>query len=185
MRKFATTAAFVLLVGLLASLAQTSSGSNSVTVAATREDILRLFDVMQLRQQMREVMKQVMEQTRAVSREQIKKRQPDVTEEELAKIDALSEQTMKDMPVEGMLEDVIPVYQKHLNKSDVDAMIGFYSSSSGQKLLREMPAITRESMQAMYPRLQQQMQKAMDRVDQMVKEEQGKSAPPAQQPEKK
>ena len=49
-----------------------------------------------------------------------------------------------------MLDDMIPVYQKHLTKSDVDEMIKFYSTPTGQKFLREMPAMTAEGMEAMH-----------------------------------
>ena len=41
--------------------------------------------------------------------------------------------------------DMVPVYQKHLSKSDVEEMIKFYSTPTGQKILREMPAMTAEA----------------------------------------
>jgi uncharacterized protein len=69
---------------------------------------------------------------------------------------------------------MIPVYQKHLTKGDVEAMGAFYASPTGQKLLREMPAMTAESMQAAGPRIQQMMENVMDRVEQMAKEDQKK-----------
>lgn len=36
-----------------------------------------------------------------------------------------------------MTEAMVTVYQKHFTKSDVEALIGFYSSPTGQKMLRE------------------------------------------------
>jgi hypothetical protein len=81
-----------------------------------------------------------------------------------------------------MLDDMIPVYQKHLTKGDVDAMGAFYSSPTGQKLLREMPAMTAESMQAAGPRIQAMMEKVMDRAEKMAEEDRQKqsgSPPPA------
>ena len=53
-----------------------------------------------------------------------------------------------DMPLDEMMNAVISIYQRHLSKSDVDEMIRFYSSPIGQKLLRELPQILQESMQA-------------------------------------
>ncbi len=141
---------------------------------SSREDIRKLFDVMQVRQQMRLVMEQVSQQMKAMTREALKKRNPEITEEELARIDSLAEENMKGFPVDSMLDDMIPVYQKHLTKTDVNAMIGFYSSATGQKLLREMPAMTSEGMQAAYGRMQKQMDATLQRVERMVKEEQEK-----------
>ena len=75
------------------------------------------------------------------------------------------------MPIDGMLDDMVPVYQKHLSKTDVDAMVGFYSSPTGQKILGEMPAMTAEGMQAMQPRMRKMMDDAMERIEKMAKEE--------------
>jgi uncharacterized protein len=129
--------------------------------AASRDDILKLFDVMQVRDQMRQVMRQVTVQMRSMSREQMKKTDPNITAEELAKIDARSEQMIEAVPVNDMLDDMIPVYQKHLTKGDVDAMIGFYSTPTGQKILREMPAMAAEGMQALQPRMRKIMDETM------------------------
>jgi hypothetical protein len=79
------------------------------------------------------------------------------------------------MPLDGMLDDTIPIYQQHLTKSDVDAMTRFYSSATGQKLLREQPAIARESMQAVSPRMQKAMSDIMDRLARLADEEAGKT----------
>jgi hypothetical protein len=66
---------------------------------------------------------------------------------------------------------MIPVYQKHLNKSDVNAMVGFYSTPTGQKILREMPAMTTEGMQAMQPHLRQMMDDVSSQIQKRVKEQ--------------
>lgn len=147
---------------------------------ATREDILRLFDTMKIHEQMKLVMDTVAKQQRTMIRETVKKRAPQVTDEELARMDQSMTDMLKDMPVDGLLDDMIPVYQKHLAKSDVESMNAFYASPTGQKLLREMPAMTAESMQAAGPRMQAMMEKVMDRAEQMARDErekQHRSAP--------
>ncbi len=92
----------------------------------------------------------------------------------MAKADALADKIMKEFSVSDMLDDMIPVYQKHLTKSDVDEMIKFYSTPTGQKILREMPAMTAEGMQAMQPRLHKQMDQITREIDQMMKDEKAK-----------
>jgi hypothetical protein len=65
-------------------------------------------------------------------------------------------------------------------------MSTFYASPTGQKMMHEMPALTTESMQASYARMQKQMDAITQKAEQIVKEdqEQPKSAPatpPSQQ----
>lgn len=143
---------------------------------ATREDVLKLFDTMQIHEQMRLVMDAVVKQQRAFIHEALRKRSPQITDEELAKLDQLTSDVMKDMPIDSLLDDMIPVYQRHLTRSDVDAMNVFYSSPTGKKLLHEMPAMTAESMQAAGPHMQAMMDKVVDRAEQMAAQERKKQS---------
>ncbi len=69
-------ATFVL--GLLL-VSAASAQAPSAEEPATREDVVRLFDVMQIRQQMDLVMKQIFQQMRAMSREEMKDRKVQVS----------------------------------------------------------------------------------------------------------
>jgi hypothetical protein len=140
------------------------------STAASREQILKLFEVMNIRQQMRSTMEGVLNQQSSMVRDGIRQRYPQITEEEMAHMSQYLEESLKAIPVDGMIEDMIPVYQKHLNRDDVDAMISFYSSATGQKLMQEMPAMTSEGMQAAYPRMQEEMEKVMQRVEEKMRE---------------
>jgi len=73
----------------------------------------------------------------------------------------------KGFPFDEMIDSIAPIYQKHLTRGDVDALIAFYSTPTGQKLLKEMPEISAEAMQIMMPMLR----KRMDTVNQRVHEE--------------
>ena len=167
--KIRAVCALILLC--LASLPLLGQAGVSSDVPASPEDIKKMFDVMHIRDQMRLIMEQVSQQMRSISHEQIRKLQPKVTDEEIAKLDAISDEVTKSMPVDGLLDDMIPVYQKHLSKSDVDAMNAFYSSPTGQKILREMPGMTKDGMQAMQPRLRQMMDDANAQIEKLVKEQ--------------
>ena len=162
----------VFLMIALPALAQVADSASAAP--ATRDDILKLFDTMHIRDQMRLVMDSVAKQQREMIREGLKKRAPQMTEQDLARLDQFTSDMLKDFPVDGMLDDMIPVYQKHLNKADVDAMNAFYQSPTGQKMLREMPAMTAESMQASSPRIQAMMDKVMERAEQLAREERNK-----------
>jgi uncharacterized protein len=159
-----TMAALLMLA--LTALAQQAPSETP----ASREQILKLFEVMHIRQQMRMMMAGVMKQQSSLVRDGIKQRYPQATEEDLIHMDEFMLESMKDIPVDGMLDDMIPVYQKHLTQPDVEAMISFYASPTGQKLMQEMPAMTSEGMQAAYPRMQRQMEKIMQRVEERMKQ---------------
>ncbi|MGA8492616.1 MAG: DUF2059 domain-containing protein [Terriglobales bacterium] len=154
---------------------------------ASKEDIQKLFDVMQIHQQMRHVMDAMMKQQTAMIHETLKKRYPQSSPERIARADQLIAETMKDMPMDAMLDDMIPIYQRHFSKTDIDAMSTFSSSPTGQKMMREMPALTSESMQASYARMQGQMDAMMKRAEQIVKENQDrpKAAPASPPPQEK
>ena len=176
----------VISLALILATACLTFGQQAGDAPPTREDILKLFDVMHIREQMKQVMNQVTKQMKSMTHDQIKKRNPEVTDEEIAKLDRMSGELLKDMPIDGMLDDMVPVYQKHLTKSDVDAMVGFYSSPTGQKILGEMPAMTAEGMQAMQPRLRKIMDETTEKIEKMASEEVEKKDPkPASDTQKK
>jgi uncharacterized protein len=141
---------------------------------ASKEDIQHLFDVMQIHQQMHQVMDAMMKQQSTLIHETLKKRYPQSSADRIARADQLIAETMKDMPMDAMLDDMIPIYQRHFSKTDIDAMSTFYASPTGQKMMREMPALTSESMQVSYARMQKQVDAIQQRAEQIVKEDQEK-----------
>ena len=173
----------LLLLAATAAFAQQAALGDA---PATKEDIQHLFDVMQIHQQMRQVMDALMKQQSAMIHETLKKRYPQSSADRIARADQLIAETMKDMPMDAMLDDMIPIYQRHFSKTDIDAMSTFYASPTGKKMMREMPVLTSEAMQASYARMQKQMEAITQKAEQIVKEdqEQPKSAPatpPSQQ----
>jgi hypothetical protein len=133
--------------------------------AASKEDVKKLFDVMASRQQMAQMMQQMFTQMRNMNREQPKKTHPDLSDAELARRDRESEDLIKNFPLDEMLNDMIPIYQRHFTKSDIDALVAFYSSAAGQKFLHETPAVTAETMRAVYPRIEAAVDAAVKRAD--------------------
>ena len=150
-------------------------------VAATREDILRLFAAMHVQEQIRATMQAMMEQQRRMIGEMMRKRNRRIADEDVEKAADSAQEFMKNFPLDDMVEDMIPVYQKHLTKPDVDAMEAFYSSPTGQKLVREQAGMASESMQAVSLRVRKALEQAMQRAEQQAKdeEEKEKSAPAA------
>jgi hypothetical protein len=74
--------------------------------------------------------------------------------------------------MDEIVETMVPAYQKHLTKGDIDNLVAFYSSPTGAKVLREMPAIMAEAMQDMMPTLSKYVetvrQKLQKQTDDMI-----------------
>jgi hypothetical protein len=134
--------------------------------AASKEDVQKLFDVMASRDQVRQLMEQMFAQMRAINRQEMKKKHPDISEEELARAERGSQELIRSFPIDEMLSDMVPVYQRHFTKAEIEELTAFYSSPIGQKFLHEMPAVTAETMKTAMPRIQATVDAALKRVDQ-------------------
>jgi uncharacterized protein len=158
-----------LLCGCVLAVSVCAGAQTTVSVApdaASKEDVRKLFDVMASREQMAQMMQQVFAQMRMMNREQLKKSNPEITDAELARRDRESEDLVKNFPLDEMLNDMIPVYQRHFTKSEIESLTAFYSSPTGQKFLHEMPGVTAETMRVTYPRIQAEIDAAMKRAEQ-------------------
>lgn len=52
---------------------------------------------------------------------------------------------MKQVDANEMIDLMVPIYAKHYNQSEIDQLIGFYSSPLGKKVTTTLPLITQES----------------------------------------
>lgn len=135
---------------------------------ASKEDMEKYFQVMHLRDTMKQMMNLMTKQMHQMVHDQISKDAANLPPDFEARMNKMMEDQMKDFPMEEMFQAMIPVYQKHWTKGDVDAMVAFYSTATGQKVLRELPATMAESMQAITPIMQKRMNGMMQRVQQEV-----------------
>ena len=80
---------------------------------------MKLFDVMKIHDQMKMVMESVAKQQRTMMHEGMRKRMPADHGPGTRSPRSIHSDIMKDLPIDGMLDDMVPVYQKHLSKDDV------------------------------------------------------------------
>jgi hypothetical protein len=113
-----------------------------------RPDILKFLDLVHAKSQLIQALEQMSKQMRLGAEQGFKTKVPDATPEQLAKVDYLFDGIFKTLPLDEMMDAIVPIYQKHLTKVDLAAVTVFYSSPAGQKILKEFPAIMSESMQA-------------------------------------
>jgi len=151
------------LVGFAQQAAQTGSDA-----PATKEDIQKYLEVMHSREMMAKMVDAMSAPMHKMFHDQFLKDKDKLPPDFEERMTRMMDDTMKSFPWDQMLDSMIPVYQKHLTKSDVNALIAFYSTPTGQKLLRDMPAIMQEAMENMMPLMQKQMDSMKGRMQQEV-----------------
>jgi len=147
---------------------------------ATKADVERYLQAMhshEMMLQMVDAMSRPMK--KAMHEEYLKKKDqlPPDFEERIGKI---MDDMLRSLPWDDMMQAVVPAYQKHFSKGDMDALITFYSSPTGQKVLREMPAMMADSMEIMMPLIQKHVAQVGEHLQEemvaMTKETQVPSA---------
>ena len=155
---------------------------NDANAPASKADVERFLDAMHSRDMTKSMMNAMTVQMHKMVHEQVLK-QPNLPADSEERLNKLTDSVYKEMPVDELIDVMIPVYQKHFTKGDMDALVAFYSSPTGEKMVKEMPAIMSESMQAASGILQEMMAKMTQRVNdeiaQMQKSDDGKSNKPS------
>lgn len=156
---------FVCLVCVVGTLAQ--SGPDS---PASKEDVERYFQVMHSQDMMQQIVQAMSNPMHQMIHQQFMKDRDKLPPDFEARMNKTMDEMLKDMPFDQMMQATEPVYQKHFTKGDMDALVAFYSTPTGQKLLRELPAITSETMQSMMRIMSKQMDKMRERLQQDMAE---------------
>lgn len=136
---------FVVFVCVLSGVcvAQTSQVNGSVP---SKEEVLKFLEVLHIRPQLTQYFESMAQQAKLGAEEGFKQKVPDATPAQLAEVDRFAEGLFKDMPVDEMIDAMVPIYQRHLTKEDLEGILAFYASPVGQKLQREQPAMMEEGM---------------------------------------
>lgn len=108
---------------------------------------MQFLEVSQTRNRIQQMMEGIKKQARLGAEAGLRPKMPDATTEQLARVDAIADSMIDVFSVDEVIDALIPIYQKHLSKSDIDGILAFYASPAGQRLLKETPAIMAESME--------------------------------------
>ena len=77
--------------------------------------------------------------------ETYKKMQPDIPPQVW---NAALAQVRSPQVLQALLDELVPIYQRHFCSDEIEQIIAFYGTPGGKKLIAEMPAIQRESADA-------------------------------------
>jgi hypothetical protein len=176
--------AFLAITACLAFALTAVAQQSPADAPATKEDVQKYLEVMHSREMMTKMMDAMSKPLHQMIHEQYLKDKDRLPADFEHKMNKIMDDYLKNLPFEEMFQAMIPAYQKHLTKGDIDGLVAFYSSPTGQKLIQELPAITAEAMQSMLPIMRKQMdvmnQRMQEQIAQMIKEPSAKPAPKPQ-----
>jgi uncharacterized protein len=165
----------VLIVLLLASIA--IAQSTPADAPASKEDVVRYLDAVHARDMTRQMMDAMAKPMHQLIHEQFLKDKDRLPADFEAQMNKSIDDMMKQMPFDDMIDAMIPAYQKHFTKADMDALVAFYTGPAGQKILKEMPAVTADAMQDMMPIMRKTMDKMTAQVQDQIAQMMKNSAP--------
>jgi len=166
------TLAFVCCCSLTAFAQQASPSPDAVAAPRvaeadqpSKEQLLRLFEVMQIRSQMDSMLKMMPQAIQQQMQSQMDSMEANLPagskmtpeqKEALGKLTAkYMDRAMRLYPVDEMMNDMVEIYQHHLTRDDVDAIIVFYQSPAGQHLLSNQPAMMKEILPITMTKMQE------------------------------
>jgi hypothetical protein len=106
-------------------------------------DIRRLMEMTGSKSLGEQLMKSGMEQFRA----SVMDSQPDNPRAKQF-VDAFVARFQKHFDPDSLTDKVLPIYDKYLSSEDLKALIEYYSSPLGQRMLQVLPQVARESQEA-------------------------------------
>jgi hypothetical protein len=146
---------------------------------ATKEDVEKYLHAIHMHQRMLQMAEAMAKPMHQMVHEQYLKEKDkcNLPSDFEARMDKILDDSMKSMPWDQIMTQVmVPVYQKHFTKGDMDALIAFYSGPTGQKIWREMPQAMADSMKAMMPIMLKQNAEMIRRIHQEIQKDSGKKS---------
>lgn len=113
-----------------------ASASAAPLHPATEEQVREYFQVVHLDKAVHGAMEQMLNASRATAPPYF----PDSVWEDMSKTFASYD----------LLAEMVPIYQRHISQEDMDAILKFYRTDSGRRLLEAQPAMVAEA-QATFP----------------------------------
>lgn len=136
---------------LCLALCATGLAQNPADQPATKADVDRYLEAVHSHEMIDQMLVAMSKPIQKMLHEQYEKNKDKLPADFEARTSKEMEDMLKNIPWDEMLQAMVPAYQKHFTKGDLDALTTFYSSPTGQKVMREMPGLMADSMEIMMP----------------------------------
>ncbi|HZQ94462.1 MAG TPA: DUF2059 domain-containing protein [Candidatus Sulfotelmatobacter sp.] len=140
-----------LLLGVACLLLAAPVVAQSGDQTPSRDDIIVYLRTMHSHDMLQKTMQVQAESMRQLYRDMILKDKGKLPDNFDSVFKGAMDDLIKGMPSDEIVQAMIPAYQKHFTKSDIEAMNAFYSSPVGQKVLEQLPSVLQEGNQAAMP----------------------------------
>ncbi len=111
---------------------------------ASKDDVILYLRTMHSHDMFQRIMEVQVQSMQQLFRDQMLKGRGRVPPEFNAHFKKAMDDLLKNMPIDEITQAMIPAYQQHFTRSDVEAMNAFYSSPVGQKVLQQLPAVMQQ-----------------------------------------
>lgn len=140
---------------------------------ASKDEIVRLINLMQNGQDIQSQLKPLMEQVKKseweMFQDQLKADGKELSPQKMqaAKefLDATIDEAIKQFPEQELRDRLVVIYQKHFTSDDINAPLTFYTSPAGRKFLGEMPVLMQEVMGASMDVMRSRMPSIMKAIE--------------------
>jgi len=161
---------FLIVVTLCLAFSWNCLGQQTADAPATKEDVQRYLDAMHSHDMMKQMVEAMSKPLHNMVHEDYMKNRGKLPPDFEARMDKIMDDMLMSMPFDEMMDAMVPTYQKHFTRGELDALTAFYSSPTGQKILREMPAIMSEAMESMMPIMRKNIERMTEDVQQQAAE---------------
>ena len=153
-----------LLVPIVCLLFIAPAFAQGADEAPSKDDILLYLRTMHSHDMMRRTMEVQAQSMQQLFRDMLLKEKGKLPDNFESLFKKAMDDLIKGMPTDEIVQAMIPAYQKHFTKGDLEAMTAFYSSPTGQKVLQELPEVLREGNQAAMPILSKYLGEWQERM---------------------
>ena len=146
---------FVIALILTASCAFAQTAKDQ---PATKEDVMRFFKTLRVENQINNVFVVMgRELQRATDERMQSPAMQKLTPEKREKLKSLLgnpvEAVLKLYPISEIMSDIAPVYTRYYTKGDIDQIVAFYETPTGEKFLNKSPEMIQEAADIMMPKM--------------------------------
>jgi hypothetical protein len=159
---------FLVAAILCVGFSWTGFAQSAADVPATKEDVEKYFQATHSHDMMLKMMEAMSKPMHQTIHDQCARDKDNLPADCEARMDKTMDNMMKQLPFDEMMQAMVPAYEKHFTKGEMDALIAFYSGPTGQKVLQELPAVMAEAMQSMMPIMRKSVDKMTERAQEEV-----------------
>ena len=141
---------FLLLATLCLALAAPCS-AQTADEAPSKDDVILYLRTMHSHDMLQRMMTVQAQSMHQLFHDMVEKDTGKVPPDFDIRFKKMMDELIQGMPADEIMQAMIPAYQNHFTKRDLEAMNTFYSSPVGQKVLEQLPAVMQEGNQAAMP----------------------------------